>query len=138
MDTEIISHLPVKKYPTLKEIIYLVIFLASFTVGGWMAKGWFVESHQQVMDAIATSDQLHKLRLEELGNRLTHETDAQTAELKAHAGRIEAVRHYGWSNADMARWASQLDKANRANLPNFNVPDVPPPAATAPNQPPMP
>jgi TolA-binding protein len=113
---DVIEKLPFKKNATLSQIVLLILATSAVAVGGAMVKTYFDEAHGQIMAAIAKVD-----------SDQTQRTTGLQKEVDDNTGSIEALRRYYWSNADMQRWAQQLDRQNRVSVPALTVPEVPPP-----------
>jgi hypothetical protein len=115
-----IESLPLKKKATTVQILMLLaaigfIFGAGIWAGNW-AKNYFDDSHHEIMAAI---------------NRVDTDNSGKIAvvaeSLDKASSNIDSLRHYYWSNADMQRWASDLDHLNRLPVPAMIVPQVPQP-----------
>lgn len=115
---ELAKLVPLSKKATPLQIIGLLIAMGLLIACGWYAsgivKGYFDKSHSELV--LLITEQNSKVAA------------ADTKAEKAIEG-VGALRHYGWSNSDMVRWANQLDRANRTSVPALIVPEVPAPAS---------
>lgn len=118
---DVVDSLPLKQRATTKELVYLaIVVIALLGTGGaftWTVKDYLSSQHNETLAAVAAAAIAQQAKIDALGI-IDGDHEKKIAE---NARLIAAIRAYGWTNADMQRWAAQLSKANRS----LEVPDVP-------------
>ena len=123
---ELVEGLPFKKRATVQQLILLALAIIFLLGLGWRAQAWFSGAHNEVMSAIAAVAKTQEVRIDALQAVMSRADAENEAKIMMNSRAIEAIRKYNWTNADMQRWAQQLERVNRKI--DLAVPDVPAPA----------
>lgn len=123
--------LPIKKKATPVEMLLLILSIGVIFCSGIYAgiygmnrvKIYFDARHNELLAAIAKVDADNSSKVATLGMAV----GTLSTRVDKNEGSISGIRRYYWSNADMTRWANQLLRDNSKGVPEFIVPEVPPP-----------